>query len=48
MSKAQIIRRFWGDNVNVKLDGVLWREMVNAANSGDYQILEKCCYIFKS
>ncbi|CAG8671873.1 8981_t:CDS:2 [Funneliformis caledonium] len=23
VSKAQIIRRFWGDNVNVKLDGVL-------------------------
>jgi hypothetical protein len=47
-SKAQIIRQFWDDSVNVKLDGVLWKEMVNAANGGDYQILEKCCYIFQS
>ncbi|RHZ78956.1 hypothetical protein Glove_153g36 [Diversispora epigaea] len=47
-SKAQAIKEYWNDSVDVKLDGLLWTEMVNGANNEDYQILEKCCYIFKS
>lgn len=46
-SKAQVIIEFWDDSVNIKLDGPLWKEMVNATNNGNYEILEKC-YIFKS
>ncbi|RHZ79750.1 hypothetical protein Glove_141g70 [Diversispora epigaea] len=47
-SKAQAIKEYWNDNVDVKLDGPLWIEMVNGANNRDYKILEKCCYIFKA
>uniref|UniRef100_U9TUP0 Uncharacterized protein n=1 Tax=Rhizophagus irregularis (strain DAOM 181602 / DAOM 197198 / MUCL 43194) TaxID=747089 RepID=U9TUP0_RHIID len=40
-SKAQVIIEFWDDSVNIKLDGPLWKEMVNATNNGNYEILEK-------
>ncbi|CAI2168711.1 8874_t:CDS:1 [Funneliformis geosporum] len=30
-SKAQAIRGFWNDSVDVKMGGLVWKEMVNAA-----------------
>lgn len=41
--KAQAIREYWSD----KLDGRLWKEMVDAASEENYDLLEKCCYVFK-
>lgn len=42
-SKARAIKEYWSD----KLDGRLWKEMVDAASQEDYNLLEKCCDVFK-
>jgi len=47
VSRAQVVREYWSDNVDVKLDGPFWTEMVNAAANEDYEGLKKCCYVFK-
>ncbi|RIA92381.1 hypothetical protein C1645_820810 [Glomus cerebriforme] len=39
--KAKIIREYWNDDVDVKLDGPFWMEMINAATNEDYDVLEK-------
>ncbi|RIA96033.1 hypothetical protein C1645_802705 [Glomus cerebriforme] len=41
--KAQAVREYWSD----KLDGRLWREMVDAASAKNYDLLEKCCDVFE-
>ena len=42
-SKARVVKEYWND----KLEGPLWAEMVNAVADKNYNLLTKCCYIFK-
>ncbi|CAG8808343.1 2530_t:CDS:1, partial [Gigaspora rosea] len=46
-SKAIAIKKYWDDKVNVKLGGPFWKEMIDAATNENYDVLEKCCYVFK-
>ncbi|CAG8589946.1 12032_t:CDS:2 [Racocetra persica] len=45
--KAKVIREYWDDKVDIKLDGPFWIEMIDAATNENYDVLEKCCYVFK-
>ncbi|RIB28000.1 kinase-like domain-containing protein [Gigaspora rosea] len=45
--RAKAIREYWNDNVDVKLGGPFWKEMIDAATNENYDVLEKCCYVFK-